>query len=241
MLLLGESIFSLLIVYVPDQTDSFYATFYCGLLTVILLQYLHFLSLPKDSVNHHALRRSKDAGILWSNQNMIYSFALVALGSTFTNFLLDDTHQEIVDGRFLAESGIVGDPDVIRQQNAHLFAGSLAVIFFCLDTMILAHIGWGASRDRCVCKESQRVNYGGVFLLSLRAALIVFTATLGFWVVDPAKLSIIGLANVLAQLLLRKLGLKYLGRAYDDPDGGSDDESARWPNVTSPQAESHHH
>ncbi|GKY94188.1 hypothetical protein MPSEU_000384800 [Mayamaea pseudoterrestris] len=241
MLMLGESIFSILIVYVSDQSSWFYRIFYCGLLMVVLLQYLHFMSLPRDAVNDHALRRSKDAGILWSNLHIIYSFALVSFGATFTTFLLDELHQSTEETRRLSETVLVGDPDVRRQQNANLFAGSLAVIFFCLDTMILAHIGLGKSKGRCVCRKSKHVNVRGVLLLSLRAGLLAFTATLGLWVVDPANLAIIGLVCVLAQLVSRKLGLKFLSREFEGADDGSVDESARWPNVTSAQAEHHHH
>jgi hypothetical protein len=238
--MLGESIFSILIVHVSDQSSSFYITFYCGLLIVVLLQYLHYLSQPRDSVNQHALRRSKEAGLLWSNLHIIYSFALVSLGSTFTTFLLDERLQDVQGARFLSETAFLGDPDVRRQQNANLFAGSLAVIFFCLDTMILAHIGLGESKGRCVCRETNHVNIGGIFLLFLRAGMLAFTTTIGLWIVDPAYVTITGLTCVLFQLLSRKLGLKYLSRAYKDADDASE-ESARWPNVTSAQAEHHHH
>ena len=45
MLMLGESILSLLIVDVVDGDPRYDATFYAGILSVILLQYLHYRTL----------------------------------------------------------------------------------------------------------------------------------------------------------------------------------------------------
>lgn len=59
MLMLGESVFSLLIV-APLEDPDYYTSFFCSLLTVILLQYLHFKSQP-EAADHHAMRRSKNA------------------------------------------------------------------------------------------------------------------------------------------------------------------------------------
>ena len=72
MLMLGESILSLLIVDVPDEDKDYYATFYSAMLTVILLQYLHFRSQPNHA-DGHALRRDKDAGVGYTIMQAIYS------------------------------------------------------------------------------------------------------------------------------------------------------------------------
>jgi hypothetical protein len=121
MLMLGESVFSILIVEIPDNNSAFYATFYEGLLTVVLLQYLHFRSQP-DHADHHAMRRSKNAGILWHLLQNAYSLALVSLGSAFTIFLTVFTSEELLAkddrtsfrrwlaGDVQAQAQAVGDP-----------------------------------------------------------------------------------------------------------------------------------
>lgn len=45
MLMLGESVLSLLIVGVKER-DDFYKTFYCGIISIALLENLHFRSQP---------------------------------------------------------------------------------------------------------------------------------------------------------------------------------------------------
>ena len=97
MLMLGESILSLLTIPHPERTaaseqssDSnhdYWTTFYCSLLTVILMQYLHFRSMPHDA-DDHAMRRSKNRGSVWLFCKYAYSCALIALGAAFTLFVL---------------------------------------------------------------------------------------------------------------------------------------------------------
>ena len=97
MLMLGESILSLLIVDVPGEDTDYFATFYCCLMTVILLQYLHFRSQP-HSADDHAMRRDKNAGWAWSLTQFVYSASLIALGAAFTIFVLDFSYDEDNDG-----------------------------------------------------------------------------------------------------------------------------------------------
>ena len=87
MLMLGESIFSLLIVDVQDKGLDFYLVFYFSLLTVILLQLLHFQSQPHEA-ELHAVRRDKNRGMLWALLHNVYSLSLVIMGASFTSFLL---------------------------------------------------------------------------------------------------------------------------------------------------------
>jgi hypothetical protein len=232
MLMLGESVFSILIVEIPDNNSAFYATFYEGLLTVVLLQYLHFRSQP-DHADHHAMRRSKNAGILWHLLQNAYSLALVSLGSAFTIFLTVFSSEEVeddatscrrwlagdaetvVDGplcrRWLAGGGEAKyDADTLKERAAHLFSGSLVIIFFCLDCMTILHLGVKESQERCVCKNSKKKNGKGLFLICLRVGLIVFCATLSQWLTEPEDLAGIGVACVLGQLVLRKLGGMFL-------------------------------
>lgn len=258
MLMLGESVFSILIVDIPNESLDFYKTFYFSLLTIVLMQYLHFRSQP-DHADHHAMRRSKNSGMSWSLFQIAYSFALVALGAAFTIFLTVFANEENNDDatscrRWLAETDTqaevdttVGyplcrrwlaggeeakyDADTLKERAAHLFSGSLAIIFFCLDCMTILHLGIKESQERCVCKETKKKNCKGMFLLVLRLGLIAFCATLSQWLTEPQDLAGICVACVLCQLLLRKLGGAYLSsnQVHVEPD-------ASWPNVTHARA-----
>ena len=72
--MLGEAVLSLLIVDAPEGSEYFIA-FYSGILTITLGQYLHFQSQPHHA-NDHAMRRNKNAGILWRGMNIVYSVQL---------------------------------------------------------------------------------------------------------------------------------------------------------------------
>src|SRR5210317_2264423 len=93
MLMLGESILSLLIVDIPVEDKDYFTTFYCGLLTVIFLQYLYFRSLPHVA-DDHAIRRSKNRGMFWLLSWFAYSASLVGLGAGFTIFVLSFSLEE---------------------------------------------------------------------------------------------------------------------------------------------------
>jgi hypothetical protein len=208
MLMLGESVFSILIVDIPNESFEFYETFYFSLLTIILMQYLHFRSQPHHA-DHHAMRRSKNAGVSWSLFQNIYSFALVSLGAAFTIFLTVFANEEVDDDaasclRWLAETEneTVGyplcrrwlaaggeakyDAETLKERAAHLFSGSLAIIFFCLDCMTILHLGIKESQERCVCKAAQKKNCTGIFLLVLRIGLIVFARQYASGHAEPA-------------------------------------------------------
>jgi len=242
MLMLGESVFSLLIVDVSNEGQSFYTVFYCGILTVIFLQILHFQSQPHDA-DSHASRRSKNAGVLWSLFQYVYSLALVILGAAFTFFLILSEYEEGEGHRRLAGGdSSLGGSDVTKA--AHLFCGSLAIIFFSLECMSVLHLGFNECEERCVLQGGK--NYSGILLLVVKVGIIAFTATLSQWETDPQSLVIIALFIVLFQLAMRKLCGKFLSSHHDDPHSAvnkdkplSDDETgeAVWPNVTHPRAE----
>lgn len=243
--MLGESLLSLLIVDAPES-DDYYATFYSALVTVVLLQYLHFRSMPHHA-DGHAIRRNKDAGIGWNFLQQVYSVALVAIGSAFTLMVQEFGYEDDKHRRFLVGGGGAStyDPEDRRQRTAYLFCFSLATIWICLDGMTLFHLGIKNSRNRCQCKRSKVLNIKGIILVLLRLGMIVFMATLGVYETDPQNLAMIGLFCVLLQLILRKLGTKYLSAAQIHALGEaghkenavgsadmSDSEDFKWPNVT---------
>lgn len=244
MLMLGESILSILIVDVNEDKD-YYTTFYSSLLTVILLQYLHFRSQPHHA-DGHALRRHKNAGIGWTLFHQIYSAALISMGAAFTLLIMEYTYAGEVDGdgdhrRFLAGGGGGSnyDPKDRQQRIAHLFCWSLTTIWLCLDIMTLLHLGIKDSHNRCQCEHTKTFNVKGIILVMCRVGLLVFMATLSQYETDPENLALLGLMGVVLQLAFRKLGTMYLSADQVhalEKDGNFDPESGKWPNVTHAKA-----
>jgi heme/copper-type cytochrome/quinol oxidase subunit 4 len=140
------------------------------------------------------------------------------------------------------------DREEDRERSAHLFCGALAVAFACLDGMTLFHLGIKESMSRL--KSRENTNTVGLVLSGVRLAVIPFTATVSQWETEPVKLSMIGLACVLVQLVLRKLGAIFLSHNQVhvlDPEKSEDkmqhdvakrgSAAAAWPNVTQARAE----
>ena len=92
MLMLGESVLSLLIVDVTE-TRGYYRTFFCGIVSITLLEFLHFRSQPHDP-DDHALRRSKEGGIAFTFLMQMYSAALVILGTAYKMLLYEYVYEE---------------------------------------------------------------------------------------------------------------------------------------------------
>lgn len=264
MLMLGESILSLLIVDAPEDTN-YYVTFYAGILTVILLQYLHFRSQPHHA-DAHAIRRNKDAAMIWRGMFMVYSISLVCVGVSYKLFMYeftyDDEHRRLekslwgdLHERWLAGGG--GDssltPEERRQSSANVFCTSMALVWFCQDFMLFLHNGYHKMQGKCYCEHTHKVKIKAAILLFLRLCLLVFIATLSQYETDPDHLALAGLAGVVAQLILRVCGtvifkqpqihqemmdtkaqLEAMGELDDDEE--DIDEERKWPNVTHARA-----
>ena len=138
MLMLGETVLSLLIVEENHGKVEYYWSFYAGLLTVIILQYLHFKSQPHDP-SEHAMRRSKLQGILNMILVQIYSGALVALGASYKMLLYEfqdevkspTGHRLMVgvgDERMLAGGTVCGDDEECKNFTAHLYCFAMALV-----------------------------------------------------------------------------------------------------------------
>ncbi|GKY93844.1 hypothetical protein MPSEU_000351300 [Mayamaea pseudoterrestris] len=214
MLMLGESILSLLIVNVVDSED-YYGVFFAGVIAIIFLQYVHFRSQPSDPAEH-AMRRSRLSGMLVNYTYQIYSASLIILGCTYKMFLYEVVEAtQTSHGRFRV-LGKVFDrwlaeeesslPTEVRQQNiANLFSGSMACVWLCQDIMLLAHKGLHANYHRGVeCSIAKRAI--SVSFVLVRVGLIVFFATLSQYETDPARLAAIGCAGVVMQFLSRAVG-----------------------------------
>jgi hypothetical protein len=258
MLMLGESVLSLLIVDV-SETSKYYSTLFSGIVSITLLEYLHFRSQPHDP-DDHAMRRSKEAGIVFSYLMTLYSMALVALGTsykmllyevnkekTYSTAVADDPEHRrslfsAVLSRLLAagadDSASEYDPN--RRQNiAHWFCISMAIVWFCSDAMILVHHGIKDNLGRCRVRTSRKLIATGLVLS--RVGLIAWIGTLGQYVTEPEKLAFIGFVGIVLQVLLRFVG----SIAFDENDtdnifSGFVEESnggfKTWPNTSQPQA-----
>jgi len=91
MLMLGESVLSLLIVNVSTTRD-YYISFYAGVLSVILLQLLHYKSQPNHA-DDHAMRKGRTQGIIWFALIFIYSAALIVVGVSYKMILTEHTDE----------------------------------------------------------------------------------------------------------------------------------------------------
>jgi hypothetical protein len=246
MLMLGESVLSMLIVDITESAE-YYKTFFSGILSITLLEFLHFRSQPHEA-DDHALRRSKEAGVAFTALMQVYSAALVVLGTSYKMLLYEyvyeteesSNHRALFSAltRFLAAAE---EPkfglEERRQRVAHFFCISMALVWFCSDAMILIHRGLKDNLGRCRCSQSGGLRYIAVALFFIRVGMIVFIATLSQYVTDPELLAFIGLVGIIVQVLLRVVGTSFFGHEYDD--GEDDGESSHmWPNVTRPQVES---
>lgn len=187
---------------------------------------------------------------MWSTMNQLYSFCLVSLGAAYTFFLRstreDDDNNNDPDGRRLWQDGqrwlaaagasSAEEEEMKLERAAHIFSVSLAMLFFSLDVMPILHLGLKESYKRCVAETTKETNYTGICLLFLRFGLLVFTATLSQWEGDPTNLTFVGLLLVATELMLRRLGQKFLSQDMAKVTKGNGTEST-WPNVTHARAE----
>ena len=233
MLMLGESILSLLIV--PTQQGDYYKAFFCGILSITILQVLHFQSQPHEA-DGHALRRSRRGGVIFILFGQMYSAALIVLGTCYKMILFEfvfaqdagEAHRLLQDvgysaeeiaqdadlHRYLAASGPPIDDVEVRQQHvAHYFCVSMALVWLCLDVMLVAHKGIAFNIKRC--SESRGNNSQqslAIGMTVIRGSLIVFFGTMGFYITEPTLLSFLGLMGIIVQVGLRLGG----SAAFDD-------------------------
>ena len=224
MLMLGESVLSLLIVGARQDND-YYQTFYCGIVSISLGQYLHYQSQPHHA-NDHALRRNRERGYAFMILFQLYSAALIILGASYKMMLYEyvpmDTDEDsghrrmlLVDvagefRRFLAgdNSAALRLTAADRQQRiANFFCGSMAAVWFLSDMLILVHRGIKENLQRCKnTPKPKLIKILAIPLLLARVGLVVFIATLSQYQTSPSYLAFIGLVGILAQVVLRVVG-----------------------------------
>jgi hypothetical protein len=235
MLMLGESIFSLLIVDVQDKGLDFYLVFFFSLLTVILLQLLHFQSQPHDA-DSHAVRRNKNRGMLWNLLQSVYSLSLVIMGASYT-FFLQYADESGVHRRTLANSSST-NYDSDRIGSAHLYSGALAVVFLSLTIMTILHKNYDEIQEQCFMKTEKK--YAAALAAIIQIGVVVVAATISQWTLKPKFITLTGLLCVIADLSSRKIESmnarkRDVAHEATAPPGNKHNESeeeASWPNVT---------
>lgn len=223
--MLGESVLSLLIV--PTQSGDYYQAFFCGIVSITALEILHFRSQPHEA-DDHALRRSRLGGIVFLIFGQLYSAGLIVLGTSYKMILYEYVYEydSAAYRRVLEENGVTdmtmyndtrylagSEPPILdtadrRQRVAHFFCISMAVVWFCLDAMLLAHKGVKFNMKRCSesTADNKREQYFGMAMAIMRTAMIVVFATLSQYVTNPGLLALLGLIGIVVQVMLRVAG-----------------------------------
>jgi len=156
-----------------------------------------------------------------SFENLLFN--LLYHSEAFKMFLYEFTYDVTADGgvksrflhpifsRYLAGGDASGELSMLnaderQRREAAFFSGSLAIIWFCMDVMLLLHLGFRATLERAdQCPPKAR--FFGWVLAAARLAMIVFIATVFLYEQQPERLALIGLGSTLAQLLLRVVGM----------------------------------
>ncbi|GAX14829.1 hypothetical protein FisN_29Lh035 [Fistulifera solaris] len=218
MLMLGETVLSLLIVD-PVHHADYYITFFAGVLSIIMVEYLHFLSQPHDP-DHHALRRNIYGAILHTTTMMFYSASLIVLGASYKMLLYElvyehnDRHGEYhqntrsVLGTVFFQRTLAGatsdalDTEDRQKRIAILFSGSMAIVWICLDILILAHHGW---KDLwATWKVSSSPALVGMAQMG-RWSILIWFLSLPQYVTEPKMLSLLGVIGLLGQIVIQMI------------------------------------
>lgn len=225
MLMLGESVLSLIIVE-ESPGRRYFVTSGTGIVAVTMMQYLYFRTNPA-SADDHAMRRSMAGGLQFFYSLVVYSACLILMGCSFKLIL----HQYLDEYEKKA-----GEDEDELADSAHritnMFSWSLAGAFFFMDLMLVSHRGWKLNLGRMI--HGGRIRWGPTLCTAGLVFFYVLTASLPYFVSNLEVLSVAGCAIVLLQVLLRTLGFRYFPvskRAMED--------LYRWPNVTEARSIAH--
>lgn len=216
MLLLGESVLSLLIVE-TSTTNEYYITLYAGIISVTLLQYIFFKYEP-HSAEEHALERSWRAGVLFHMCMFIYCFSLVTLGTSYKMFLTEHKYKAMVKPNNLSDNGGLREQLMALMINlggndgsstgklklsmeerkkcaALIYCLSMAVALSCLDLMSLCHKG---VKDHLPFLKSR----AGAIIAIFRFGTVTFLATLCVWVHNSEVLALVGMFTLVVEVFV---------------------------------------
>eukprot|EP00984_Skeletonema_dohrnii_P001134 scaffold351_cov123-Skeletonema_dohrnii-CCMP3373.AAC.2 len=247
MLLLGESVLSILIV--PSiNTPEYHVTFYAAIVSIVLLQYCHYKYQP-HSPREHACRRSLRGGVTHYALMIVYCHALVVVGTAYKMFL---TTYEVEDSlknkdlrhlvTTLMSRNLAGAADKTifttvehKQAVANMFCISMATAWLCLECMWISHVG--RAKYWAFLKTKQ-----GVFCDVLRTIGLFLMGTISYYTIEPEWVTLIALLGICFEIVTTVITDYFWHKQFgdfEDDDDGHDDE--HWPNVTEPDSVPNEH
>jgi hypothetical protein len=232
MLLIGESVLSLLIVD-TIEAQEYYTVAVLGGVTVIIVQLIIFESEPSHALGH-ALWRSMFTAALYSILIQVLSIGLIGLGASYkvmlTNILLDQQEAESGHRRLAGASPRISDEVVDA-----LYCGSLSSVLLMLELMLSSHKRVTKSYHQLLKDlrsfNVQSLNWHFLAIAVFKAGLIIYTMTLPAWAQRPLEINLIGFLVVANMAMTRVLGWNYIdmeekggGRFKDLQEKGLDGE-----------------
>jgi PAS domain-containing protein len=204
MLMIGESILSLLIVE-TTESHEYYTIESLGVVTVIILQLLKFESEPSHA-DGHALWRNIRNATCFSLLIQVLSMGLIAFGVSYKVFLTSLVTQQ-AEGNY--RRALAAVPTIPDSTTAALFCGSLAVVLVSLELMLTTHQGVRKTYQRLfrqISEHQHALNWPLAILSIFKVTLILFQATLSSWISDPVLIVTIGFLVVTTLAVTRIVG-----------------------------------
>mmetsp|Transcript_22852 Transcript_22852/g.45699 ORF Transcript_22852/g.45699 Transcript_22852/m.45699 type:complete len:542 (-) Transcript_22852:333-1958(-) len=185
MLMFGAIVMSLLIVdpSLEDGSDEFYdyyQSWVIGIISVILLQYLHFKEQPHHAADN-ALTKNRHYGWLFTVFMNIYGTCLVVLGSCYKLILMETTY---------TYKQAAGNQDERRKRIAQIFSVSMLCVLVLQTAMSLCHKGPSKLVGKSLISRLMKVLRLAVYL-----GLVVLVFFVGWK--EPDTIAQIGIGFVL--------------------------------------------
>jgi len=222
MLMIGESVLSLLIV-TTTESRRYYLIATVGALVIVVLQALKYESEPSHA-HGHALFQNFRNGMCYGYVIQILSMGLIALGISFKIFLYQAVSEEegdYGDGRRLAAKASVSE-----EAGAALFTAALSLVLVSLELILLTHNGVQNAYGHLFLKGSKeeqilgikKPNWPMIMICLVKIAVLLFALTLNQWTTDQVVLTLCGFAIMTTMALTRILGWRFVHhkQAIDD-------------------------
>jgi Bacterial low temperature requirement A protein (LtrA) len=207
MLMLGESVLSLLIVE-PTELSHYYVTACVGIVTVIFLQALKFDSEPSNADNH-CLWRGVKASYVYSLLIQLLSVSLIGFGVSFKVMLAtiykegDYYNADEENRRFRA---LVALPEITFLAIKCLYCGSLTAVLVSIELLASSHKGFREQYRLFLSHDKtgyRNIHWRVVLVTSVKLLLLLFIATLPLWLRNHRALTGLGLAVTVVFTVLR--------------------------------------
>ncbi|KAL3903037.1 MAG: hypothetical protein SGILL_010599, partial [Bacillariaceae sp.] len=202
MLMLGESVLSLLIVE-TTELGNYYLTACVGIVNVIVIQALKFDSEPSNADNH-CLWRGLKASHVYSLLIQLLSISLIGFGVSFKVMLATiykegdyvDSEETNAAATTDAHRFLAGVPDVTFLAIKCLYCASLTLVLGSIELLASSHKGFTQQYKVFVRHDKTgalKMNWRVVFITTVKIFLLTFVATLPKWLGNHRELTVIGL------------------------------------------------